>query len=147
MIDGVQAAHSSWLLCRAGAHLCALPLGQVIEVMRLLPSEPLADAPPFLKGVAVIRGAPVPLIDLARLFGQSKTQASRIVTVRVGNRVLGLLVAEVSGIKRDEDVGERDLVPLLRLAAQESVEMVGALDSEALLFLGSLRVLGESMPA
>ena len=33
------------------------------------------------------------------------------------------------------------------MAAQESVETVGALDSEALLFLGSLRVLAESVPA
>lgn len=147
MMDGLQAAQNSWLLCRAGAHLCALPLGQVIEVMRPLPAEPLADAPPFLKGVAVIRGAPVPLIDLARLFGQAKAAATRIVTIRVGERVLGLLVGEIAGIRRDEEAGERGLVPLLRLAAQESVEMVGSLDSEALLFLGSLRVLAESVPA
>lgn len=147
MVEGVEAVQNSWLLCRAGAHQCALPLTQVIEVMRLLPAEPLADAPPFLKGIAVIRGAAVPLIDLARLFGQGKAPSTRIVTVRVGERVLGLLVAEVSGIKRDEETGEHGFVPLLKMAAQESVETVGALDSEALLFLGSLRVLAESVPA
>ena len=147
MMDGLQTAHGSWLLCRAGTHLCALPLDHIIEVMRPLPAEPLAGAPPFLKGVAVIRGAPVPLIDLAHLFGQTKARAGRIVTVQAGARVLGLLVGDIAGLRRREDIGERTPVPLLRLAAQEAVEMVGSLDSEALLFLGSLRVLAESLPA
>ena len=147
MNDVLDAVRNSWLLCRAGAHFCALPLGQIIEVMRVLPAEPLAGAPPFLKGVAVIRGAPVPLVDLARLLGQAEAPAARIVTLRVGPRVLGLLVAEVAGIKRDAEIRERSMVPLLRQAAGKAVEMVGALDEEVLLFLGSLRIVAESVPA
>lgn len=143
MVDG-NGIGLPWLLCRAGSHLCALPLGQIIEVMRPLPTDSLADAPPFVRGVAVIRGEPVPVIDLARLLGQTKAAVTRLVTVRTGQRVLALAVGAVLGLRRDEEAGPRALVPLMREAAQESVSAIGALDSEALLFLDTLRLLPEA---
>jgi len=140
MIDG-NVSHTPWLLCRAGPHRCALPLGQILEVMRPLPTETLTDAPPFVRGVSVIRGAPVPVIDLARLLGRSRAAATRLVTVRVGERILGLAVSEVLGVKGDHEIGPRMAVPLLREAVQEAVDTIGALDSEALLFLAASRLL------
>lgn len=147
MVDG-NGVQLPWLLCRAGPHLCALPLEQILEVMRPLPTEALADAPPFVRGVAVIRGVPVPVIDLARLLGHSKAALTRYVTVRAGgDRILALAVGEVLGLKRDDEAGTRTMVPLMREAAQESVAAIGALDSEALLFLTTLRLLPEGRAA
>jgi len=141
----------SWLLCRAGSHLCALPLTLLAEVMRLPPVEPLAEAPPFMSGIAVIRGAPVAVLDLGRLLGQARTAPTRLVTAQIGDqaggRVLGIAVAEVIGVRRAGQLGPRTAVPLLREAAQESVSAIGALDSEALLFLGNLHLLVEGMAA
>jgi len=111
--------------------------------MRPLPTETLAGAPPFVRGVAVIRGGPVPVIDLARLLGQSKAASTRYVTVRAGQRILALAVGEVLGLKRDDETGAKTMVPLMREAAQNSVSAIGALDSEALLFLSTLRLLPE----
>ena len=146
MVEG-NGVQRPWLLCRAGPHLCALPLEQIVEVMRPLPTEPLADSLPFLRGVAVIRGAPVPVIDLARLLGQSKAAINRLITVRTGGRILALAVGEVIGLRRDEEAGAKSAVPLMREAAQESVSAIGALDSEALLFLSTLRLLPEGKAA
>ena len=114
--------------------------------MRALPVEPLADAPPFLRGIAVIRGAPVPVVDLGRLLGQARTSPARIVTVQAGGRILGLAVAEVLGVRREDEVGSHGAVPLLREAAQEAVSTIGSLDSEALLFFEELRVLAGKVP-
>src|SRR5579859_3793791 len=111
MVDG-NGIQLPWLLCRAGPHLCALPLEQIAEVMRPLPFEPLADAPPFVRGVAVIRGVRVPVVDLARLLGQSKSVVTRLITVRAGGRLLALAVGEVLGLKRDEETGGKSRVPL-----------------------------------
>jgi len=36
-------AATSWLLCRSGTMLCALPIEQVLEIMRVLPLEPFAQ--------------------------------------------------------------------------------------------------------
>ena len=146
MVDG-NGIRLPWLLCRAGPHLCALPLEQIIEVMRPLPSESLADAPPFVQGVAVIRGGPVPVIDLARLLGQAKSSPTRFITVRTGGRILALAVGEVLGLKRDDQAGSRASVPLMREAAKESIAAIGSLDSEALLFLTTLRLLPEGKAA
>jgi purine-binding chemotaxis protein CheW len=144
-MDGSDGSQGSWLLCRAGPHLCALPLADTLEVMRMQPAEPLADAPAVLRGVAVIRGAPVPLLDLGRLLGQARTTPSRIVTVRTGARTLGLAVAEVQGVRRDDELGPRSPLPLLSEAAADSVAAIGTLDGEALLFLERLRVLAEKV--
>lgn len=124
-----------------------MPLAHILEVMRPLPLETLADAPAFLRGLSVIRGAPVPVIDLGQLLGQAKTPSARLVTVRVGGRILGLAVAEVLGVRRADAVGPHSAVPFLREAAQEVVSTIGALDSEALLFLEELRVLAQVVPA
>ena len=145
-MNGKGGSRNSWLLCRAGSHLCALPLAHVLEVMRPLPVEPLADAPAFLRGLSVIRGAPVPVLDLGRLLGQAKTAPTRLITVRVGDRVLGLAVTEVIAVRGEDEVGPHSAVPLLRDVARDSVSTIGALDSEALLFLGELRVLAEGVP-
>lgn len=113
----------------------------------MLPVEPLAGAPAFLRGIAVIRGAPVPVLDLGRLLGQARATPARIVTVQAGGRILGLAVAEVLDVRREDEVGSHGAVPLLREAAQEVVSTIGSLDSEALLFLEELRVLAGKVPA
>lgn len=142
-----NGSRGSWLLCRAGLHFCALPLAEILEVMRMQPAEKLADAPAIVRGVAVIRGAPVPLLDLGMLLGQARTSPTRIVTVRTGSRVLGLAVAEVRGVRGDDELGPRAPVPLLSQAAADSVAAIGTLDGEALLFLEKLRVLADKVAA
>lgn len=114
--------------------------------MRPLPIEPLAGAPAFVRGLSVIRGSPVAVIDLGQLLGQTKTAPARLVTLRVGGRILGLAVAEVQGVRRADEVGPYSAVPLLREAAQEVVSAIGSLDSEALLFLEEMRVLAQAVP-
>ena len=112
-----------------------------------MPSESLADSPAFVRGVAVIRGHPVPVIDLARLLGQAKSSPTRFITVRTGRRTLALAVGEILGLKRDDETANRALIPLMREAAKDSVAAIGSLDSEALLFLTTLRLLPESEAA
>jgi purine-binding chemotaxis protein CheW len=146
-MTGKDHYQESWLLCRAGSHLCALPLAQILEVMRPLPIEPLAEAPAFMRGIAVIRGGPVAVIDLGHLLGQTRTKPARFVTTRVGGRILGLAVTEVLGVRRDDQIGSHAPVPLLREAAREAVSSIGALDSEALLFLDKLQLLMEKIPS
>ena len=65
-----DVSSASWLLCRAGARLCALPLQNVMETMRLLPIEPVAGAPRSVLGLCPIRGAPVPVVDLQSLLAE-----------------------------------------------------------------------------
>ena len=84
----------------------------------------------------------------APAWGVFEEHATGILTVRAGgDRILALAVGEVLGLKRDDEAGTRTMVPLMREAAQESVAAIGALDSEALLFLTTLRLLPEGKAA
>jgi len=55
------------LLVEAGEHLCAVPVHQVVRVVRALPVHPLPGAAPELLGLAEFTGEPIPVLDLARL--------------------------------------------------------------------------------
>jgi purine-binding chemotaxis protein CheW len=140
-----HSASASWLVCRAGSHLCALPLQQVVEVMRMLPIEQLSGAPPSVRGLCIIRGAPVPVIDTGSLIGDDATRQERLVAVRVGERKVALAVDAVVGI-RAIDAGSTDrLPPLLRDAASETVAAIGTLDAELLFFLRTARIVPEDL--
>jgi purine-binding chemotaxis protein CheW len=95
---------------RVGSLLCALPLDDVVETMRPLPVKPLAGTPPYVRGVTVVRGVPVPVVDLAVLLGEGPgveeepdadeewDGAARFVTVRGGRGPAAVLTGPVVGI-------------------------------------------------
>jgi purine-binding chemotaxis protein CheW len=140
-----RSGRAEWLLCRAGALLCAVPIEHVIETMRVLPVEPVAGAPPHVLGLSLIRGAPVPVIDTGLLVGERATRAERLVTVRTGDRTIALAADAVLGIASLSSGELGDLPPLLRDAAADTVEAIGTRDAELLFFLRAARLVPESM--
>src|SRR6516164_1883705 len=88
------------LIVGVGARVCAVPLANVIETMRPLPIEMISDAPPFVRGVSIIRGIPTPVVDLGAVLGTGNQYAAeRLVTVRSGDKQVALLVDTVLGIR------------------------------------------------
>ena len=124
------------LVCRVGGRLCAIPLQNVVETMRPLPAAPVADAPPFVLGLALIRGAPMPVVDLGSLLSGQLTSPGRLVTIRLGDqRRVALAVDQVIGVRPIPSRALEPLPPLVNAAAGEVVDAVGALDAELLLVL------------
>ena len=122
-----------------------MPLEHVVETMRPLPIERIAGSPRLVLGLSVIRGSPIPVVDIGALFGEPEADPQRIVTARTGGRLVGLAVEEVIGVRSIEADTLDDLPPLLRDAAGEVVSAIGRLDSELLLFLGATRLLPADM--
>lgn len=131
------------LLARVDGLLCALPIEHVAETMRPLPVEPLSGSPPFVLGVAVIRGLPTPVVDLAAfLSGRAGAAIGRFVAVRLGERRAALAVAGVLGVRILPPEALAGLPPLLRDVAPGVLAAVGTLDERLLLVLRS----GWAMP-
>jgi purine-binding chemotaxis protein CheW len=132
----------SHLLLRVGARVCGLPVAHVVETMRPLPIERLVGAPPFVLGVAIIRGSLAPVIDLAMLLGSGDASPpNRFVTLRVGDRRVALAVQSVIGIRSIE---ANDMTPpLLRTASAHVVDAIANLDQELLLILRATTLLSE----
>jgi purine-binding chemotaxis protein CheW len=78
----------------------------------------IPNLPPYIKGVMNLRGAVVPVLDLRAKFGMSESEYTRftvIIVVRVGERVVGLIVDAVSDVL---DVAATDVVPAPEMGAE-----------------------------
>jgi purine-binding chemotaxis protein CheW len=139
---GVTRVGLSLLLCDAGSRVCGLPLEHVIETMRPLPLEPIPGLPPFMTGLSVIRGAPVPVVELGILLGDERRKAgARFILIRAGERRVALCVNGVLGIRALEAASVAALPPLLLDANAAFVGMIGALDSRLLMILETARLV------
>jgi purine-binding chemotaxis protein CheW len=135
------------LAFRAGPHLAAIGLEHVTVVTRPLPVETLAGVPPHVRGFCVLRGEPVPVVDIPALIGgavpspPAGRRSDRFVGVSTGPRTAALAVDSVIGI-RDLPL---DLLYDLSTLAGPTGETVGAVDREPLLLLSLSRVVPDSL--
>ncbi len=117
--------------------------------MRPLPIEPVAGMPGVVRGVAVIRGAPTPVVDLAMIVaGEAAApapQRARFVTLRVGKRRVALLVDEVAGVVWLDGAMLSQAPPLLEAAGERWLAALGALDRELVLELRPARLVPDEV--
>jgi purine-binding chemotaxis protein CheW len=132
------------LLCRVGPLVCGLPARLVSETLRPLPLEPLNGMPPFVDGLSIIRGAPVPVVDLARLLGkESGARRSRLVVMKMNERRIALAVDLVIGMGSVPSSAAA-LPSLLGQASAELVAAIGSLDTRLLVILETGLILTAS---
>ena len=136
-----------YLLCRIGSCIGALGLGVVRETMRPLPIAPLGGgAPPFVLGLAIVRGVPIPVIDAAAVLGSSEsTRPGRFVSLKVGERSAALAVDAVLEIRSLPPGMLAETPPLLLGADRGLVSLVGELDAKLLAVLEAARLVPESV--
>jgi purine-binding chemotaxis protein CheW len=129
------------LVCRTGGRLCALPLIHVLETLRPLPLEALGEPRPPVLGLARIRGASLPVVDLAALLNLPAQTPGRFVTLAVGRRRAALAVGEVLGIRELPAAAAEPLPPLLAEPELACIKALARLDQELLLVLHGARLL------
>lgn len=136
------------LLVRTGGRLCGLPVAAVAETMRPLPVTPIAGTPAFVRGISIVRGEPMPVVDLAVLLGgdAEAAEVTRFVAVRAGARRAALAVASVVGVAHLDPAAARTM-PLVRDACGGALESLRARDEDLLVVLGSARVVPDAASA
>jgi len=73
----------------------------VREIRGWSPATPLPQTPEYMRGVINLRGAVLPIMDLATRLGlvsNEPSERSVIIVTRIGERTIGLLVDAVSDI-------------------------------------------------
>src|SRR5580692_6397238 len=121
--------------------------------MRPLPIEPLTGMPPFVLGVAIVRGFPAPVVDAGRLLNPCASpstpiiasSSARFVSLKLGERTAALAVDAVLDIRPLTAGILADIPPLLREAGAEQMAAIGALDTQLLLVLEAARLVPESV--
>lgn len=134
------------LIVASGDASCALPLTNIREVMRPLPTESVAGMPIFMKGISIIRGAPVPVVDLQHLLGLHQTESnSRYVLLQMGEKQVALAVKEVVGLRPLRPAVLQELPPLLRDVDHELVALIGNLDQHLLMVLEASHIIPQEI--
>lgn len=86
---------------RIGEQEFCIDIMSVREIRGWTPATPLPRSPGYMKGVINLRGAVLPIVDLAARFGLATTEPTArhvIMVAHVGGRLVGLLVDAVSDI-------------------------------------------------
>jgi purine-binding chemotaxis protein CheW len=89
------------LLCLEG-HEYALPLGHVVEVVRMAALAPVPGAPPHVLGLLDLRGRVVPVLDLRRRLGLAPAEpglSTPICVVEARGRGFGLVADAVTDVR------------------------------------------------
>ena len=104
--------HEVQLACfRIGSELYALDIMRIKEIIRPQKLTPIPKAPAFIEGVINLRGVVIPVADLRKRFDQpiSETNSkNRIVVCSLSGRIIGLMVDEVTEVKR---FGRNEIAP------------------------------------
>ena len=136
------SGETSVLVVGAGSMHCALRITSVAEILRPLPARSLGGLPPFVAGLAILRGRPAPVVDLCRLLGTGESAPpTRFVALKVGERRVALAVTGVVGIWKLDPQSFLDAPPLVGRVSGESIEALGALDGRLLALLSAGRIL------
>lgn len=96
------------LAFHVGEEVYGFDIGDVAEILLPRAVTPLPRTPPFVLGVASLRGAVLPVLDLAGRLGMDRGEpgrSSRILVVRDGEEAMGLWVDRVRGVVRFADGG------------------------------------------
>lgn len=90
-----------------GGQLFGLDINAIREIRAWSPVTRVPGVPHYIAGMANLRGAILPVVDLAARLGWEPTQASErhaIIVVQIGGQAAGLIVDSVSDlVQLDED--------------------------------------------
>ena len=95
------AANNELIAFRLGGQEFCLDIMSVRDIRGWTPTTPRPHSSDYVKGVITLRGAVLPVVDLAARLGFPPAEPSArhvIIITQVGNQTVGLLVDAVSDI-------------------------------------------------
>lgn len=105
----------------------ALNIGSILEIIKLMPVNPLPGAPKFIQGVVNLRGKIIPIVDLREKFSAKTSQftkKTRIIIATVQNNEIGLIVdavTDVIGLQADKIEPPLPLIEGLKIEYVEGI--------------------------
>lgn len=127
----VSAASNEFVAFRVGAQEFCIDIMCVREIRGWTPATPLPHSPPYVRGVINLRGAVLPIVDLAMRFGLGLTEPtprSVIIVVHIHQQIVGLLVDAVSDILTSSEASMQPTPDIASDMAKTFVKGVYAVD-------------------
>ncbi|NBD09989.1 chemotaxis protein CheW [Corallococcus silvisoli] len=126
---------------RAAGQTYALESRFILEVMRAPELTPLPGSPPLLRGLTLLRGEVLPVVELAPLFGRPAANASGpVLVVGTARAELGLRTDEVSEVAV---LTGTELLPAPPSLEEEAGALVSGVSPDGTLVLEGEALLGD----
>jgi purine-binding chemotaxis protein CheW len=125
MTDATDSELRELISFRVGEQRYCVDIMDVREIRGWTPTTPLPHAPDFMRGVINLRGAVLPIVDLAARFrlGASTPSARHVViVVSIEDKLVGLLVDAVCDILAATDAQMQATPDMMGQDVQEFVE-------------------------
>lgn len=132
---------------RIGAQEFCVDIMAIREIRGWTAATALPQSPSFVKGVINLRGAVLPIVDLASRLGFESTEASDrnvIIVAQIGEQVVGLLVDAVSDILTVTDDVIQPTPDVASETAKSFIRGLIAMDGRMISLIGLERVLPET---
>ena len=128
-----------------GGERYALPIEQVREIIRHQPPRRIAARVPWVAGVIGLRGAIVPVCEIAARIGArpARTDEPKIVVVDLRGGPAGVIV---DGVDQVVEVPQERLRPVPPEVSGALVRAIATLDGELVMVLDAERVLAGVVP-
>ncbi|MEO1015758.1 MAG: chemotaxis protein CheW [Pseudomonadota bacterium] len=130
----------------AGQKYC-VDIMSVREIRGWTQATPIPHAPPFVRGVINLRGAVLPIVDLAARLGQDPTEPTArhaIIVVQMKDQLVGVLVESVSDIL---SIDGQNVQPTPEVASDVDggfVRGVIALEDEMIRYIDLMKVMPQT---
>ncbi len=129
--SSTNSPNREFVAFRVGAQEFCIDIMGVREIRGWTLATPLPHAPPYVRGVINLRGAVLPIVDLAMRLGLGLTEPtprSVIIVVQVYQQVVGLLVDAVSDILTVSEISMQPTPDIASDMAKTFVKGVYAVD-------------------
>ena len=115
-----------------------IEIESIQEIIRIVTITDVPKTPEYVEGVINLRGNVIPVIDLRKRFGfkdKEYTNSTRIVVVEVKDKVIGMVVDEVSEVLR---ITLSDIEPPPSIVAgigREHIKGIGKLENRIIILI------------
>lgn len=126
MQESIANDSRRYLTLTLGSDSFAISIDVVREILDYTDTTRIPQAPPFMRGVVNVRGAAVPVVDLAQKLGLGevkRTINTRIVIIEVTHDgVPSVMGALADSVREVLELDDSNIAPPPRIGAQEKAD-------------------------
>ena len=131
---------------RVGTADYVIPAADVMHLESFTEATHVPGSPAYVAGLVQVRGKLVPVVDLRTRFGLApieRTIDSRVIVVKVGARVVGLLVDSARDVLKVDEATYEPPPELIASQTAGFVKAVTTVSKRLMLVVDVPRVIGE----
>lgn len=136
------------VICRVGESEYAVPADEVHQMETYGGATPVPGAPPYIAGLVQVRQQIIPVLDLRARFGlppAEPTLQSRVVVLRLGARLVGLLVDSAREVQNIAPEQFKAPAEVISAKSTGFVKSVAQLKERIIILLDTGKVIGEEV--